>query len=1223
MSQIRPFFVRVLSALGLALLVGALGGSCGSSPPPRVAGIPEFQQLALRPVPGAGAGAVVNVVARNLLVSRTDLSLDTRLGTHNLGATYNAATGAWLWTFDITYDGQTFVDDTGAVFDTTGVASGEAIPGTHWVVVDGATLKTKGGLLHAFDAAGRLAAVRWASAPWPRVVFASETVAGAPRTTQIDQCTASDACTELFSLSYDGAGRLVGVTDRAGRQAAFTYDADGRLATARDGLDVAKGWPGFRYEYINGKIAAITNSEGERVEYRFTSKRLEVEAIGAEHPLHVFRYAGETDGLHTTEITDPEGHVLRYRWDGQRRLHALESVDTGETTTFAWSGARPTERVLPDGVTTTWLYEADDVATELQPSGNVVSFTYAPGAVDRARPTRRPIARIEDSLGLVEERSYDDAGRLVAITNGAGETTTFAYGPDEMLASRTDPAGVTSGFAGYGDHGHPTEITRSGSEGSTTRVYDAVGNLLERRGEIDIGGVARREYDADRNVAEVHLRGLPDHQQGPVEILTIEHRSDGRRTRILRPHGDDAEFAYDALGRLVERREKADGVWHGTIFERDALGRVTATQRPNGMRQEMTYDALGREATRTIGWGDPIAPETTASFTYEDGRRVEILDSAHGAPEKITYDSAGRPKVISYPGGELLMLGYDLRSRVTVAGLWIPGLDFTRTIELAYDGAGREISVSDAGQEVLARVYEAGLLAETHYGNGLVRSYGYAADGTLANADMVDANGTVIEATALSFDSSLVGSTRETPGGLIEGALTLYELRPSPDQSSNLPAAPRVTADTTPSHSQSWYYYDALSNVTSSPDTMHLYNSEHNRLLWIESENGFDHSYAYDEAGYVIERDGVPLTWDGAGRITSIGADGAFAWDTLGRPVSSTVMGVTRTHRFGGLVTADPLGNPVSLSLGEVTIDLVTGSRRYHHLDFRGNVAFVTDDNGAIVTHYLYKAYGVAAVVGEVAEGPSFARGRALGDLVLLGHRVLDSEAGRFLSPDPIYQLINQYAYAFGNPVRFWDPSGREPSLTPAQTVSVALAGVATQLATAAIVLALTPGGQGASVLLGKTALVVGGLGLGILLGEAILAELGSLGEGGGPGGGGGGGSGGGRGGSGGGGGGSGPQQQRELDLFIEVQAGVGSFGGIPEVVFGVGHGAPTAAAAGGGGGGCAPVALTSPVNPATLYLLAAFNLLLGLRVMAVRARRRSRPRRHGRRGTWPHGEMH
>jgi len=1041
MSQIRPSFVRVLSALGLALLVGGLGGSCGSSPPPRLAGIPEFQQLALRPVPGAGA--VVNVVARNLLISRTDLSIDTRLGTHSLGATYNAATGAWLWSFDITYDGETFVDDTGAVFDTTQVAPGQAIAGTHWVVVDDDTLETKGGLVHQFDPAGLLASVRWASAPWPRIVFVSGPVAGGPRITRIDQCTAPGACSEVFDLAYGGAGRLIGVTDRAGRQAAFTYDAQGRLATARDGLDTEKGWPGFRYEYIDGKIAAITNSEGERVEYRFTSKRLEVEAIGAEHPLRVFRYDGKTDGLHATEITDPEGHVVRYRWDGQRRLHALESVDTGETTTFAWSGRRPIERVLPDGVTTAWTYTGDDVATELQPSGNVVSFTYAPGAVDRASPTRRPIARIEDSLGLVEERGYDTAGRLVSLTNGAGETTTFTYDSDQMLASRTDPAGVTTGFAGYGEHGHPTEITRSGSEGSATRVYDAVGNLLELRGELDIGGVARREYDADRNVAEVHLRSYSQGVgQGPVEILTVEHRSDGRRNRILRPHGDDAEFGYDILGRLVERREKADGVWRTTIFERDPLGRVTATQRPNGMRQEMTYDALGREATRTIGWGDPIAPESSATFTYEDGRRVEILDSVHGEPEKIIYDFAGRPKGISYPGGELLFLAYDLRSRVTYAALWIPEFDFTRTIELAYDGVGREVAVVDGDQEVLARVYEAGRLAETRYGNGLKRAYGYYSDGTLNALETIGNNGEVVESSGVGFGTEFLGiflalAQTTTPDGFFtEEESELFELKPQPGNSPPLAGARVSFWGSLVDVPGFGYDYDSLSNVTRRDEVPsftsldHVYNPEHNRLLRIETEAGIQHNYTYDAAGYVVERNETPLAWDGAGRIAAIGAVASFVWDTLGRPVSSTVMGVSRTHRFGGLVTADELGNPMSMSLGEVKIDLVTDGHRYRHLDFRGNVAFVTDETGTIVAQYHYNPYGVRKVFGDSAQGPSFARGRALGDLVLLGHRLLDRDAARFLAPDPIYQLINQYAYAMGNPVQFWDPSGLAPQST-------------------------------------------------------------------------------------------------------------------------------------------------------------------------------------------------
>jgi RHS repeat-associated protein len=109
---------------------------------------------------------------------------------------------------------------------------------------------------------------------------------------------------------------------------------------------------------------------------------------------------------------------------------------------------------------------------------------------------------------------------------------------------------------------------------------------------------------------------------------------------------------------------------------------------------------------------------------------------------------------------------------------------------------------------------------------------------------------------------------------------------------------------------------------------------------------------------------------------------------------------------------------------GSFTLDLMGGEDRYRHFDFRRNVKLVTDEMGAVVTHYRYAGYGIDEVHGEPGDGTSFVRGRELGGLLLLGMRVLDPLAGRFLSPDPIYQVANQFAYADANPVEFWDPAG-------------------------------------------------------------------------------------------------------------------------------------------------------------------------------------------------------
>ena len=143
------------------------------------------------------------------------------------------------------------------------LAPGAAIPGTAWVKLDATRMKTKGGLVHEYGAGGR-SRLATGRAIRTRVPPPRDTVAGALRVTAIEQCTSGSACSALFTLSYDANGRLAAISDRAGQRAEFTLERAGRLASARDALDVAKGWPGFRYDVRRALLASLTNSEGER-----------------------------------------------------------------------------------------------------------------------------------------------------------------------------------------------------------------------------------------------------------------------------------------------------------------------------------------------------------------------------------------------------------------------------------------------------------------------------------------------------------------------------------------------------------------------------------------------------------------------------------------------------------------------------------------------------------------------------------------------------------------------------------------------------------------------------------------------------------------------------------------------------------------------------------------------------------------------------------------------
>ena len=102
------------------------------------------------------------------------------------------------------------------------------------------------------------------------------------------------------------------------------------------------------------------------------------------------------------------------------------------------------------------------------------------------------------------------------------------------------------------------------------------------------------------------------------------------------------------------------------------------------------------------------------------------------------------------------------------------------------------------------------------------------------------------------------------------------------------------------------------------------------------------------------------------------------------------------------------------------------GQHRYRHLDFRGNVKFVSDQGGEIRSHYQYDAYGLRQLRGSDDDPVRFAGRSQIGELMALGARIYDPAVGRFLSPDPVLQHVNQYAYTLGNPVWFADPSGRD-----------------------------------------------------------------------------------------------------------------------------------------------------------------------------------------------------
>jgi RHS repeat-associated protein len=1051
-----------LEAVTLVFLTLSWGACVSDTPLAPYPGLPDSARAQLVAVPGG----VVNTKGGNLLLSRLDLSLDTPLGSQEIRAVYNSTSGDWLWSFQMRYDGSRFVEPSGAVYDPFSPESGVltqngTLPGTHWVRVDANTLKTKGGLAYHFDALGALDYISWATLDYPRISFTPQ---------RISQCLLATTCTPLFDLSLNGSGDPLQVTDaRTGRTASFSYDVLGRLESARSPADVDLGRPGTRYEYetLGTLLTSTVNSEGERVEYEYQAGRriLHVTQIGEGNPRHRFEFYGKDPELQrwTTVHTNPVGGETRYLYNGV--LREVERSQSGEVTAFSYAGGtipaalRPASITTPGGARTSFSISGDDDVTQIvEASGNVVSVTHEPGAVVPSIPLERPPKRIEDSVGLLSETSYGGDGRPVRLDLPENESASAVW----QGAIRTElrgPFGTTTIFNSYGIHGHWIDATVPSTYFPVRRAFDPVGNPLVSAAGLQDGGVLDRSYDADRQVRQIHVAATEAGQVTSEASVTITRRSDGQPLSVQRPLGADHEFVYDAIGRLEILREQVDGVWQDTSFEYDAAGNVSARVRPNGMREELGYDAYGR-LTRRAALRDGVL-EGEGLLSWAGGLPVSYWDSKRGVTEVYGYDAAERLTGIAYSSGESAALRYDVRSRVTEVTYAVPGLPDHR-VAYAYDGADRQTRVGVDGETLAELSYANGRQVRVEYGNGLVRDTLHdPTSGRIAGFHTRDAAQALVASTSIArtVDSErfLTSAVTTTPLGTTRESYSmgLAGLLGDPDRR----VGNRVWGWDDGEAGSKAYVYDELSNPISNADgDTFVYNPERNRLLGATLAHEAEIvSYAYDEAGFVISRNGTPLSWTATGRLAAYGPV-SIEWDMADRPISTTIAGQTRSFGlFGGSVDADPLtGGIAGLDLGVVKVSFSSGDRLYRHRDFRGNVGFVSDEAGAVVAHYRYSAYAVDAVLGADSDGQRFAGRLDAGDgLVLMGARIYDQLTGRFLSQDPIFQSLNQYSYTLGNPIDFWDPDGAHPQTVAEAEAAVFEAEVDLALVTAATTIAL------------------------------------------------------------------------------------------------------------------------------------------------------------------------
>jgi RHS repeat-associated protein len=234
------------------------------------------------------------------------------------------------------------------------------------------------------------------------------------------------------------------------------------------------------------------------------------------------------------------------------------------------------------------------------------------------------------------------------------------------------------------------------------------------------------------------------------------------------------------------------------------------------------------------------------------------------------------------------------------------------------------------------------------------------------------------------------------------------------------------------------YTDDRATAVTSGASTLMSFGFDQAGRTATKAAGGVTATYAFDVEDQLksIQRT------DGTGEQLEYGPTGELLWRKEG---TTATWYVGRYATVTGTVSAScsyatcvPSGVQVAVhvllagarvaSIRSTAPGATTPDVLYYHRDRQGSVVATTVTGGLVGERYRYAPYGslerTEVVTGNAASELGYTGGQKLsGGLLLLGARVYDPEARRWLSPDAVDLL--RYTYVDGDPANFVDPSGR------------------------------------------------------------------------------------------------------------------------------------------------------------------------------------------------------
>jgi RHS repeat-associated protein len=783
-----------------------------------------------------------------------------------------------------------------------------------------------------------------------------------------------------IQFTYDANFRITQANDYIGRIVQYSYDSGGRLSQV---IDANGGTWHYNYDASNNMTSMVDPRNITYLRNQYDSQNRVIKQTLADGlSTYQFTYnpgscGSNCSGIWETDVTDPDGNVEKVKFNpasifpnGFATAGAASAVtyaagtSIAQTYSFQYQAGANLVTSITDPLNRTTSFAYDAL-------GNITSITRLTGtsnAVTTSLTYEAKFSRVTsvtDPLNHTTAFSYDSLGNLISANDALGHTSTFAYNAEGQLVSAIDPLGDTSTFAYDGGD----LVSKTDPLGRSVAFFtDSAGRMLSRLDAL--GQRTTYSYNALNQLLQIG-----DANGG---VTSFGYDPNGNLLSVTDPRNtsNPTSYTYDAMDRVATRK---DALGNQESYQYDGNGNLIQFTDRRGKVAAFGYDALSRKTFAGFGRSGSTY-ESTIGNTFDAGNRLtRTVDSLSGTINR-GFDNLDR-----------------LTSEATPQG----------TVGYVYDNAGRRSTLTVPGQSVATYTFDpANRLTQISQGTATV---------------------------SFTYDNA----NRRTTLTLPNGVTTTY----SYDSASELTGTSYATATTTLGNLT--YGYDlggqgvnlggsyARTNIPL-PISMSAYNAGNQLTQWGTA------TPTYDANGNMLSDGMHSYVWDARNRLVSIdgGATASFGYDPFGRRASKTMLGVTTSFLYDlpnvvQEVTGSNTANSLTGGVDEIFQRSDSAGARNFLADTLGNTLALTDSTGTSQTQYTYEPFGNTTLSGLSTTNSFAYTGRELEATGLYFYRAryYNPQLQRFISEDPsgFQGGVNLYAYAVNNPIRFRDPSGRDP----------------------------------------------------------------------------------------------------------------------------------------------------------------------------------------------------